>query len=231
MSSETDFKYEGGDNLDAMEFAKNYNAYLLGLIDRHVPGQRLLDFGAGIGTFALPIAAHGRNVVCVEPDSKQRAVTTGTLETHADLSSIPNGSIDGAYSLNVLEHIEHEERPLSALIQRLRPGGRFLVYVPAFNVLFSSMDRRVGHFRRYRRFELESLLHRCGFEIVLSRYVDGLGFFVTLLYKVIGSRSGNVSPRSVSIYDRFVFPASLLCDRLFGRVLGKNVLVVAKKPE
>jgi hypothetical protein len=34
----------------------------------------------------------------------------------------------------------------------------------------------------------------------------------------------------VRIYDRFLFPASRLCDRILDRVAGKNLLLRARRP-
>src|SRR4051794_37472104 len=65
--------YAGTDVLEIMAEAKNYNAYLAALIDRRLrPGMRVLDFGAGVGTFAEPLARRGVNVICVETDAAQR---------------------------------------------------------------------------------------------------------------------------------------------------------------
>lgn len=231
MNQVPDLSYSGRENLDAMKHAKNYNQYLIELIAQHAEGETILDFGAGAGTFAVPIAALKQNVVCVEPDAAlQNALATARLQFYPGLGSVPLESLDSAYSLNVLEHIEDDYDVLVELGRRLRQGGKLLIYVPAFKLLFSAMDRHVGHFRRYRRARLEELLRQAGFEILFARYVDSIGFFVTLLYKLIGDRSGIISPRSVMLYDRLVFPLSKLADRVLGGLFGKNLVVVARKP-
>jgi hypothetical protein len=70
-----------------------------------------------------------------------------------------------------------------------------------------------------------------GFEIERAEYADSLGFFVTLLYKVIGSRAGDISSGSVRFYDRVVFPLSRLLDRVgLSRLFGKNLLAVMRRP-
>ena len=59
--------------LPAMEEARNYNAWLVRQVLRHAGGARTaLDFGAGVGTFARPVRAHGLDVTCVELDERQR---------------------------------------------------------------------------------------------------------------------------------------------------------------
>lgn len=220
----------GTDNLEAMEEARNYNAYLLSLAQRAGDGL-VLDFGAGHGTFARAMAADRRAVVCIEPDAtaRTRLLALG-LEAHADLAATPQRQFDGIYSFNVLEHIEDDEAALRALYDRLRPGGRIVIYVPAFPVLFSAMDRLVGHHRRYVRGPLVEMMTRAGFRIGEARYVDSLGFFAALLFRFSGGGDGRLSPRSVALYDRMVFPASRALDALAGRWFGKNLLVDACKP-
>jgi hypothetical protein len=136
------------------------------------------------------------------------------------------------YSVNVLEHISDDEGTLTELHAKLCPGGRLLLYVPAFQVLYSSMDEKVGHHRRYRMGALAAVAVRAGFEVERMDYADCLGFFVTVLYRLIGSRRGDISPTSVRIYDRFVFPLSRLLDRAgASRRLGKNLSMTLRRPE
>ena len=48
------------------------------------------------------------------------------------------------------------------------------------------MDRRVGQIRRYGRKLLITRAQEAGFAVEICRYVDSLGFFVTLTYKALG---------------------------------------------
>ena len=225
-----DNSYSGRDNLEAMKQATRYNAFLVNLIRSHAAGKRVLDHGAGAGTFARPVAAGGANVVCMEPDDGLRdELAQSGLEVTASLADIEEGSVDYAYTLNVLEHIRDDGQAITELYRCLKPGGRLLVYVPAFQVLFSQMDTHVGHFRRYRRKPLVKLLEAAGFEGMSARYVDSLGFLATLVYKLIGDKSGGVSPGSVAFYDSVVFPVSRVIDVLTLGSFGKNLAVVASR--
>ena len=227
----SDSTYDGRDNLEAMKHAKRYNDFLLGLIRKYSVGHRTLDHGAGAGTFALPISDDDAGVICVEPDSSFRAeLTQSGLEVASNLEEIASGSLDYAYSLNVLEHIKDDQKTVGELYRCLKPGGRLLLYVPAFTILYSQMDRHVSHFRRYRRKPLRNLLQSVGFEVSAAYYVDSLGFLATLVYKLVGDRSGAVSPGSVSLYDALVFPLSRVIDFLGLGSFGKNLAVVATKP-
>lgn len=100
------------------------------------------------------------------------------------LNDIPDNSVDYIYSFNVLEHIADDLAILQQLYKKLRYGGRLLIYVPAFQLLYSSMDRKIVHFRRYTQRELKDKLIKAGFNVYRAGYVDSLGFLATLLFKL-----------------------------------------------
>jgi SAM-dependent methyltransferase len=223
--------YSGSDNLEVMQDAVNYNAFLVGLLRAHVQGaHRILDFGAGRGTFAVPLKLSGADVTCVEPDESLRGMLAGHgLAAVESLERIASASFDFIFTLNVLEHIRDDAATLRALREKLRPGGRLLVYVPAFQLLYSSMDRKVGHVRRYRRERLAALASTCGLTVETVRYADSLGFAAALLYKLLDDETGNVGRGGLRFYDRFVFPLSRTLDRVLGRFVGKNLVLVARR--
>lgn len=223
--------YGGRDNLEAMKKATRYNDFLLDLIRKYSVGSRALDHGAGAGTFAVPINHGDMKVLCMEPDSSLRTeLAQSGLDVAASLGEVADCSIDYAYTLNVLEHIKDDHEVILELYRCLKPGGRLLVYVPAFQILYSQMDRHVGHFRRYRREPVVNLLQSVGFDVSKAYYVDSLGFLATLVYKLVGDRSGSVSSSSVAFYDSMIFPLSRIIDFLAVGSFGKNLAVVATKP-
>ena len=93
------------------------------------------------------------------------------------------------------------------------------------------MDHKVGHLRRYRRASLRALASGAGLALDDVRYVDSLGFFATLAYRVLArGGDGLIDRRALRIYDRLIFPPSRVLDRLLSRSLGKNLLLLATKP-
>lgn len=232
-----DDEYSGVSNLEVMSEAVNYNNYLLSLITTHQFGSEdaVLDYGAGMGTFAIPLYKKGINVQAVEV-SKQfyNHLKINGILTFKSSHEIKDSVYTLIYSFNVLEHIKDDASVLAEFFRLIKPDGELIVYVPAFNILYTSMDRKVGHLRRYRRKQLMQLIKQANFEIITASYVDSLGFFAALFYKVFGNKSGRLNLTAVSLYDRFIFPISLVCDRLFGHFFGKNLLIRAKligKPE
>ena len=224
--------YTGRDNLDVMSEAVNYNRFLVRLVTDAMPiTGKILDFGAGVGTFDDPIRETGRDVECVEIDPQM----IGTLKEHGytvwnNLANVPDDTYTGIYSLNVLEHIEADAVVTQTLLGRLKPGGKLLIYVPAFPVLFSTMDRKVGHFRRYRKSPLVTSLQQLGYSVRVARYVDTLGFLASLAYKLVGRSDGGINRSALIFFDRWLFPLNRLLDPIFSRWFGKNLLIIAEKP-
>ncbi|MPZ74262.1 MAG: methyltransferase domain-containing protein [Nitriliruptorales bacterium] len=222
--------YTGAANLEAMEEARNYNALLTSIVYTHADRARpVLDFGAGNGTHAKHLRHMGLDVHCVEPDAALRAgLKDSGFDAVATVDALGPGRFGTTYSFNVLEHIEEDLSAVRALTAALSHGGRMILYVPAFQVLFSEMDRAVGHYRRYRRDQLTGMVETAGLEVMAAEYVDSLGFLAALMYRLIRG-SGDLDPRAVGFYDRAVFPVSRLIDRFTARTVGKNLLVVGRR--
>lgn len=225
--------YSGIDNLEVLADAVRYNRFLVDSVIAAGRGcHSAVDFGAGTGSLSVMVRDGGMDVSCVEPDRQLRdRLRDLGFTVYADARALDESSQDYIFSLNVLEHIEDDEGTLIDLLSRLKRGGRLFLYVPALQFLYSSMDRKIGHHRRYGRNGLRRTAERAGFAVERIEYADSLGVLATLLYKMVGSNAGDISPRSVRIYDRFVFPLSRLLDRVgCSRLLGKNLMVVLRRP-
>ncbi len=226
-------QYSGEDNLDVLRLAKNYNRFLIDKVCAliHKPDMQIVDFGAGEGYLAEEVAKNsGCHVICLEPADNLQKFYVGKMH-YQSLTEITDETLDYIYSLNVLEHIEDDAAIVEAFYQKLKHGGKIFLYLPAFNVLYSSMDEKVGHFRRYDKSTLKKLFaDENKWRIKKLYYADFAGYFVTLLYKIIGSEQGDINPNSLKIYDRFIFPISRFLDKItVGKILGKNVCIVVEK--
>ena len=104
-----------------------------------------------------------------------------------------------------------------------------MVYGPAFNCLWTSLDDKLKPARRYRRAGLERLTRSVGLSVRKSRYVDSLGFVAAPGFKILGNKHGHLSARAITLYDGYVVPLSKALDPLLGRLLGKNVDFIALK--
>jgi SAM-dependent methyltransferase len=223
-------QYSGVDILEALESAHNYNDYLTCLIRESTESKDLIDFGAGIGTFSKRLRTAGYHVRCIEPDpvERQRLEKQG-FDTLENITSVPDDSVSFIFSLNVFEHIEHDSVAIRGIRQKLKPGGTLLIYVPAFECLWTSFDEKLCHYRRYTKTSLRRLVEQEGFAIENVRYADCLGFISALVFRLFNRSASVLTATSISFYDHWLFPPSRVLDRLFDRWFGKNVYVLCRK--
>lgn len=220
--------YEGSDVLENLSAAKNYNNALAGKVATYLRGTEVLDFGAGSGTFARIMRASGWKVSCVEKDSDYvKQLGADGFQVAESLDAFVDTYFSSVYSLNVLEHIDEDVTALRDIREKMVPDGQIVLFVPAHPVLYSSFDRRIGHFRRYTRSELESKVQQAGFVVTHWEYFDSLGYFVALLYRLLDRGQGRLPEGAVRFFDSVVFPISRLTDKFLKRILGKNIFLVA----
>jgi len=223
-------QYSGVDILEALESAHKYNDYLTRLVRESAESKDLIDFGAGIGTFSKRLRTAGYRVRCVEPDSLQRQkLQEQGFDALDNITSIPDDSAAFIFSLNVFEHIEHDAIVIREVCQKLKPGGALLIYVPAFNCLWTTLDDKVYHYRRYTKTTLRRLVEQQGFAIEQIRYADCLGFVAALVFRLLNRSASTLTATTISFYDRWLFTPSRVLDNLFGRWFGKNVYVLCRK--
>jgi SAM-dependent methyltransferase len=223
-------RYSGVDVLEALESAHNYNDYLTRLIRESTESKDLIDFGAGIGTFSKRLRTAGYQVKCIEPDPVQRQILEEQgFDTLANITSVPDDSVAFVFSLNVFEHIQDDSVALREIRQKLKPGGTLLIYVPAFACLWTSLDEKLCHHRRYTKKTLRRLVEQEGFVIEDARYADCLGFIAVLIFRALNRSASALNANSITLYDRWLFAPSRILDRLFDRWFGKNVYVRCRK--
>ena len=228
--------YSGKEELEnSNKFLKNYNSEVVKIFFNHFrsKGNKILDFGAGIGTLSILYEKmSGVKPVCVEIDSENRKFlkSKGFLVFKSIFNSKSN--FDAVFSSNVLEHIENDQKTLNDIYKKLNKDGLLFLFLPAFEILYSDMDKKVGHFRRYSMQEIKKKLRKAKFQIVSSSYLDSLGFFASFVMKIIGydEKKGIGSPKSLKFYDKYIIPISFFLDKIGLRFfLGKNLILLAKK--
>ena len=195
----------------------------------------ILEFGAGTGYLAeLTHLISGIKPDCLEIDEYLISVIQSKdLNCFKKLDKV-NKEYDLIYTSNVLEHIETDQESISELRKLLKPEGHLVIYVPAFMLLFSDLDRSVGHFRRYSKKELVSKVQAAGLQVVKVSYMDSVGFFASILIRIVGYKGrGNLGGlKSMRFFDKYLFPISTALDNAgVKKIFGKNLLLVAKLEE
>ena len=92
-----------------------------------------LDFGCGVGRLSIPLAARFGNVSAVdvspgmlrELETNRGAFGVSNIAAFNSLSAVPSDSVDFAFSLWVLQHIERRRgyELVLDVFRTLRPGG------------------------------------------------------------------------------------------------------------
>jgi SAM-dependent methyltransferase len=227
------------EDLEAMSYAANYRSWI---IDEFRPflGKHVVEVGGGTGDFShlLLHAARISRLVIFEPSINTYTTLQQRFQNIHDVE-IFNCVFEEKYEryktffdtvlyVNVLEHIENEEKELSLARASLKSNGHLLVFVPALNFLFSDLDSKLGHFRRYNKKALANLVKRSGFEIVSLKYLDSLGIIPWWFVFVLLKRT--LTGGKVSLYDKVVVPTLRKVEGIVAPPIGKNLLLIARKP-
>lgn len=118
------------------------------------------------------------------------------------LDDIPENSSQNAALVlltDVIEHIEDDKKFMAELLKNKLVDGRtlFLITVPAYQALFCSHDKFLGHYRRYTNVLLKKNLTIAGLKIVTAGY-----FFFSLLplrlLQVLKEKIVGVDPKAIS---------------------------------
>ena len=223
--------YTGTQILEDMSFAHNYNRFIKKLRNRFISrkeNQTVIDYGAGNGEFCLD-SFQNVDFFAVEPDKYLKEKLRDKGISVLEFKKFKNSSVDYVYSINVLEHIENDEEVLQEIYNVLALNGKVLIYVPAFQFLWTGLDNQVKHFRRYTKKSLSNKLKKCGFKINSLKYADSIGFFVVALHKLL-KKDVRLNKRNIILFDKILFPFSRVLDRLlFESFFGKNIYAYAEK--
>lgn len=230
-----DFVYSGSE-LGAMEEAKRYHAWILSYFQPYL-GSRILEVGAGTGTFAerLRQAAPKCELFLFEPAGNLYPALEERFRSHANVHTARASleeraaglGVDTIVMVNVLEHIEDDEACLKRASEVLSPGGHLLVFVPAVQLIYGTLDRALDHFRRYGKSDFTRKLRAAGFRIRRMRYFNLPGVAAWGLYSRLLKRK-SVEAGDVRFYDRWVIPSLSKIEGWVEPPIGQSLLAVAQ---
>jgi glycosyltransferase involved in cell wall biosynthesis len=137
-------------------------------------GERVLEIGAGIGNLTANLIPRSTYFATdINPQYLDRLeklqhsrpylnvhFTDATVE-----ESYPAQEFDTIICLNVIEHLKDDEGALRNIRTRMTKLGRAIILVPNNPGLYGSLDRVLGHYRRYTQEQLTVTCQRAGFRV------------------------------------------------------------------
>lgn len=173
-----------------------------------------------------------------------------TIEVLDGFDKISEKHFDYLFAFEVLEHIENDIDTLISWGCYLKINGIILLSVPAHMQTFGFEDRAVGHYRRYEKKELCSMLERCGYQdIIVYNYGFPLGNITRKISALLGKEeitekeltmeqksilSGiqrkKLTNRVSFLFNKYtLFPFIWIQRFFYNKDLGDGYVVCAKK--
>jgi SAM-dependent methyltransferase len=201
-------------------------------------GQRVLEIGCGMGNFArymidrelyigIDTSITSIGYVREKFSDNENLSFMAADVTEDEFVELKRYEANTVFSLNVFEHVPDHKQAMRNVHRTLNDNGVFILVVPAHEWLYGTIDRAIGHYRRYSKDSLIPLLEEVGFTCVLAKYINvagALGWFLNgRIFKKETPPSGQLR------YFNLVVPALKGIERAFTMPFGISLIVVCSK--
>jgi SAM-dependent methyltransferase len=219
----------------AMANAYNYNQWTSSYYQRYIKGD-LLEIGIGHGSFCDILKGYtSYSGLDIDPnlisDAQKRYPSHHYYlqdlgDDHFHLSQ----KFDTIICFNVLEHIENDKMALKNMLSTLKQDGSLIIFVPAFQFLWTDMDVLAGHHRRYVISDFSKLSKELPCRIEAWSYfnpIGGCGVFVQKFQKINTLHDDSLN-KKILMFDRYGVPLSKLLNPLTKKIFGQSLFLVLK---
>lgn len=192
---------------------------------------RILDAGCGTGRLCQLLERYGSVSGCdLSAEALKHCRLRGLQSLfQADLNLLPlrSAHFDVITSIDTLYHlyVHDEQAVLEQFHGALKPGGILILNLVAHEFLRSTHDIAVHTRKRYTRGEVEALLERSGFHVIVSSYRIGFLFFPIAVLRLI-KRIVNVSRDPHTVHSDVAAPHPLVNRLLLWLARLENRLVL-----
>jgi SAM-dependent methyltransferase len=141
----------------------------------------ILEIGCGTGHNLAMLSGFG-HVEGLELDEEARSLSEKRLGRKVmssplpELAEVPDRHYHLIGAFDVIEHIEDDHAALASIARKLRPGGKFILTVPAHQWMWSAHDVVNHHKRRYSKRGLKELIDSSPLKL------ERIGYFNSLLF-------------------------------------------------
>jgi SAM-dependent methyltransferase len=142
---------------------------------------KILEIGCGTGHNLAMLARFG-HVDGLELDDEARAISEKRLGRDVmraplpELAGVPEHYYDLIGAFDVIEHIADDAAAIASIAKRLKPGGKFVMAVPAHQWMWSAHDVVNHHQRRYSKAGLKRMIAQSPMRLVKIGYFNSLLF-------------------------------------------------------
>ena len=225
--------------LSIIRGSSRYNAWLYSRISRHLGGV-VLDIGSGLGDIArqfidptieevilsdydpLMLKALGSTAL---PLKKYRVLPLDITDVNF-ASRHPGGIADTITCINVLEHIEGDVAALKNMKHLLKKGGKVVIFVPALQGIYGTLDSLVDHHRRYTRRTLRAVFKEAGLSVKAGYYMNMFGILTWFLAGRV-LKQKEFHKEACHMLDKIV-PALRTLESLGNPPLGQSLIMVGE---
>jgi SAM-dependent methyltransferase len=207
-------------------------------------GLRILDAGAGTGGSLQLLERYGAvtafDFAPLAAEMYARREKGRVCVASIDAIPFADNTFDLVTSFDVVCQLDQaQEGPALQEVQRvLKPGGAFLVRVPAFQFLYGPHDVVLHTRHRYSAPEMSAKLERAGFRPLCTTYANTILFPVALARRLLlklvrpGATDSDVRPVPAPLNSLFTGVLSLEAAVLAKTRLpfGLSVIALARKP-
>jgi 2-polyprenyl-3-methyl-5-hydroxy-6-metoxy-1,4-benzoquinol methylase len=228
--------YQGLSTLEILTEAKNYNRWIAENFYSYIKAP-LLEFGSGIGNISELLSSY--TPLCLTDTDERMLAHLENKFSHIndvsvnflDITKSPPEHLVALFQtvigINVLEHIEDDEKALVHLGTVLKPSGRLLLLVPAKRWAYTDLDKQLGHFRRYEKKELAEKLAKTSFQIEKLYFFNIVGLMSWIIRDKL-QRSGGLRPYQISSFDSIV-PVLKVIESKISLPVGISLIAIAQK--
>jgi glycosyltransferase involved in cell wall biosynthesis len=179
-------------------------------------GDTVLELGAGIGNIAGNLMGRRLHYVVAEKDPlylhslHNRFLRTPNVEVLQLDPEQPEdyrragGPFDTVLGINVLELAEDPAGIIQSAASVLKPGGSLIVLASQSEALFGTLDKALGHRRRFSKAQLQGLFEKHGFNVKSIHQLNKIGTIGWILYGKI-LHMNRINKFMLKIFDKTVW--------------------------
>jgi SAM-dependent methyltransferase len=232
----------GSSTLQAIAKADRFNRWMYSEFKSELKGE-ILEAGSGIGNISSLVIGDGMSVTLSDNNVeychwlRKKFQEVSNLKdilqldlAHPDFQSeyfTVKEKFDSIFLLNVLEHLEDDHAAIANCGYMMKPGGNLVVLVPAYRWLYCSLDKELGHYRRYTQKTLRTVLEHEKFTTKKIHHFNCLGICGWFLSGKI-FQSKKLGGGEMGFFNRIV-PIARLVDKITFKKIGLSVIITATK--